>query len=104
MTDVNFQTESWTFEWDENKDKINKIKHGVSFKVATKVFEDENRIERPDYNHSQEEDRWQVIGKVHEVLFVVYTERGDVTRLISAREADDLEKEIYYGDSDLYFT
>ncbi len=104
MTDINFQTENRTFEWDENKDKINKIKHGVSFKVATKVFEDENRIERPDYNHSQEEDRWQVIGKVHEVLFVVYTERGDVTRLISAREADDLEKEIYYGDSDLYFT
>ena len=104
MTDINFQTESRTFEWDENKDKINKIKHGVSFKVATKVFEDENRIERPDYNHSQEEDRWQVIGKVDNILFVVYTERDDITRLISARKATAYERSLYYGNRDLYFT
>ena len=104
MTDINFQSGERIFEWDENKAKINKIKHGVSFKVATKVFEDENRIERPDYNHSQEENRWQVIGKVDKILFVVYTERGDITRLISAREADKKEKEIYYVNSDLYFT
>ena len=104
MTDINFQTEDRIFQWDENKAKINKIKHGVSFKVATKVFEDENRLERPDYEHSQDEERWQVIGKVDKILFVVYTERGDITRLISAREADKEEKEIYYGNSDLYFT
>ncbi len=104
MTDINFQTENRTFEWDENKDKINKIKHGVSFKVATKVFEDENRIERPDYNHSQEEDRWQVIGKVDNILFVVYTERDDITRLISARKATAYERSLYYGNRDLYFT
>ena len=104
MTDFNFQIGDKFFEWDSEKAKKNKIKHGVSFKVAAKVFEDENRIERPDYKHSQDEERWQVIGKVDEVLFVVYTERGNITRLISAREADDTEKEIYYGDSDLYFT
>ena len=104
MTDINFQSGERVFQWDSNKAKANKIKHGISFKLATKVFEDNNRIERPDYEHSQDEERWQVIGKVEEVLFVVYTERGDATRLISAREADDTEKEIYYGNSDLYFT
>lgn len=104
MTDFNFQAGEKIFQWDSDKAKINKIKHGISFKTAIKVFEDENRIERYDAEHSQGEERWQVIGKVEEVLFVVYTERGDVTRLISAREADDTEKEIYYGNSDLYFT
>ena len=89
MTNINFQIGDKIFQWDENKAKINKIKHGVSFKVAAKVFDDENRLERPDYEHSQDEDRWQVIGKVDKILFVVYTERGDITRLISAREADD---------------
>ncbi len=104
MTNINFQTEDRIFEWDSEKAKINKIKHGISFKTATKVFDDENRIERPDYKHSQDEERWQVIGKVGEVLFVVYTERGNITRIISAREADDKEREFYYGDGDLYFT
>lgn len=104
MTNINFQTEDRIFEWDSEKAKINKIKHGISFKTAIKVFDDENRIERHDYKHSQDEERWQVIGKVGEVLFVVYTERGNITRIISAREADDKEKEIYYGNSDVYFT
>ena len=100
MTDINFQSGERVFQWDSNKDKANKIKHNVSFKVAARVFEDENRIERPDYEHSQDEDRRQVIGKVDNVLFVIYTMRGDIT---SARKATAKEREIYYGDSDLYF-
>ena len=90
------------FEWDDNKAKINKIKHGVSFKVAAKVFADKNRIERFDFKHSQEEEHWQVIGKVDDVLFVVYTERGDLTRLISAREATPDERSDYYYRKDIY--
>ena len=104
MTDFNFQIGDKFFEWDSEKAKKNKIKHGVSFKVAAKVFEDENRIERPDYKHSQDEERWQVIGKVDEVLFVVYTERGNITRLISARKSTAYERSLYYGNRDLYFT
>ena len=50
MTNINFQTEDRIFEWDSEKAKINKIKHGISFKTATKVFDDENRIERPTTN------------------------------------------------------
>lgn len=90
------------FEWNDEKAKLNKIKHGVSFKVAAKVFADENRIEIHDDTHSQDEDRWQVIGKVEDILFVVYTERGDITRLISARKANYYERCEYYDCEEDY--
>ncbi|MBO6178301.1 MAG: BrnT family toxin [Selenomonadaceae bacterium] len=86
------------FEWDDDKAKINKRKHGISFKTAAQVFFDENRIERYDEEHSLVEDRWKIIGKVREVLFVIYTERGEATRLISARKATPYERSIYYDN------
>ena len=104
MTNINFQIGTKYFEWDSEKAKINKIKHNVSFKVAARIFEDENRIDRRDDFHSDEEERRQVIGKVDGILFVVYTERGDVTRLISARKATAYERSLYYGNRDVYFT
>ena len=64
------------------------------------VFDD--RIEFFDEEHSIDEDRWKVIGKVEEILFVVYTERTDTIRLISAREATDAERRIYYDCSANY--
>lgn len=91
------------FEWDEEKNKINLRKHGIDFSDATQVFFDENRIERRDKYHSGEEERWQVIGMVNEILFVVYTDREDRTRIISARKAKPKERRIYYGNSDVYF-
>ena len=103
MSNVEYQLGERVFEWDSDKAKRNKIKHGIGFKLAARVFEDEERIARRDYGHSQDEERWQVIGKVENVLFVVYTERGEKTRLISAREATPKEKEWYYGDGNLYF-
>ena len=103
MSNVEYQAGDLIFEWDSEKARINKRKHNVSFETAANVFLDENRIEQRDEEHSNEEDRWQVIGKVKEVLFVVYTEREDRTRIISARKADKEERRIYYGDGDLYF-
>ena len=85
------------YEWDREKAKLNKIKHGVSFKTATAVFDDPNRIEEFDALHSWDEERWQVIGMANDVLFVVYTERLDKIRLISAREATEDERSRYYG-------
>ncbi|MBE8950391.1 MAG: BrnT family toxin [Quinella sp. 3Q1] len=85
------------FEWDREKAKLNKIKHGVSFKSAAKVFNDPNRLEEFDAFHSWDEERWQVIGMADNVLFVVYTERRDKIRLISAREATEEERRKYYG-------
>ena len=103
MSDVEYKLNERTFEWDSEKAKKNKIKHGISFKLAARVFEDEERITRRDGEHSQDEERIQVIGKVENILFVVCTERGEKTRLISAREATEKEKGWYYGDGDLYF-
>ena len=85
------------FEWDEEKAKQNYIKHKISFETATHVFDDENYIEMYDFEHNEFEDRYIVIGRVGEILFVVYTERGDKIRLISARLADREEEAIYYG-------
>lgn len=85
-------------EWDDRKNEINKRKHGISFETAAHVFEDINRIEYFDEAHSADEDRFIVIGLVRKVLFVVYTDRGDATRIISARKATKAETEVYYDN------
>ena len=83
--------------WDKKKAALNLQKHGVAFEDAALVFADENSITRYDERHSQDEDRWQIIGMVNDVLFVVYTERGEALRLISARLATPNERREYYG-------
>ena len=84
------------FEWDEDKAALNLKKHGVRFETAARVFEDEDRIEFYDSAHSTEEDRYNTIGMVDSVLFVVYTERKNRIRLISARPANSKERSLYY--------
>ena len=91
-----------TFEWDEEKNRINKNKHGIDFETAMLVFNDLERIEIYDVEHSVDEDRYSTIGMVKNVLFVVYTERKENIRLISARLATNKERSIYY-DKDSYF-
>ena len=86
-------------EWDENKNRSNKIKHGVDFQQAAKVFEDIFRLEEIDEAHSDEETRYITIGRVNDILFVVYTERGEFTRLISARRATKNERRRYLCQS-----
>lgn len=91
------------FEWDENKNQINKRIHGIGFEEAVLVFLDEKRIEKYDWKHStDEEDRWNVIGNIgtHTILFVVSTDRGDKIRMISARPAEEDEIDEYYRDYD----
>ena len=86
------------FEWDRAKAKLNKIKHGISFKSATKVFDDPYRFVLPDEEHSQDEERWKVTGLVKKILFVICTDRStdeqEKIRLISAREATPKEREL----------
>ena len=84
------------FEWDADKAALNLKKHGVRFETAALVFNDENRIELFDSAHSLFEERYNTIGKVDEVLFVVYTERKTLTRIISARIATPAERRMYY--------
>lgn len=86
------------FEWDEEKAKVNLSKHGISFETAEKVFYDENRIEIYDEEHSIDEDRFITIGMASDILFVVFTERRDNIRIISARKATNYERGLYYDN------
>ncbi|MCD7956894.1 MAG: BrnT family toxin [Lachnospiraceae bacterium] len=90
------------FEWDENKNLINKQKHNVSFETASHIFEDPYYIEMYDFEHSTEEDRYIAIGKFRNVLFVVFTEKKEAIRLISARAATAAERSLYY-DQDIFY-
>ena len=89
------------FEWDEEKNVANHGKHGVRFEAAAHIFSDPQRMERRDMD-SEAEARWQTMGFFGDVLFVVYTERADTTRIISARLAEPFERRIYYGDSEIH--
>ena len=92
------------FEWDENKNKLNKKKHGISFEVAVRVFLDDRRIEKIDFAHSTvEEERLNIIGRVEHliILFVVTAERSGKIRIISARRAEKKEEEEYYANYDI---
>lgn len=91
-----------TFEWDEEKNLLNQRKHGISFETAAYVFEDENYIEMYDFEHSKEVDRYIAIGCVGDVLFVVFTEKKENIRLISARAATESERRLYY-DQDIRY-
>jgi uncharacterized DUF497 family protein len=82
------------FDWDPAKAASNYRKHRVSFKEAQAVFRDRQGVHEPDPGHSIGEERFRVPGESRpgRVLVVIYTERADVTRLISAREATRSEK------------
>jgi len=89
------------FEWDTNKEKINIQKHGVTFEQASYVFADKFALNMFDDEHSNDEDRWLMLGKsLNEVLLlVVHTFRNidgiEFVRIISARKATKNEKEAY---------
>lgn len=88
------------FEWDEDKNAINRAKHGVDFRDAIQVFYDDMSLVRED-NGDHGEQRLQIIGMAKfGVLFVVYTERvDDVIRIISARKATKAERRLYENSS-----
>ena len=74
-----------TFEWDEEKNKENQSKHGVSFFVAQQAFLDPRRVIAEDITHSNEEDRYYCIGCVGEgIITVRFTYRGNVIRIYGA--------------------
>ena len=123
---VGFSLGGIQFEYDEDKNRKNIEKHGISFKSAARVFFDYDRIEYYDEEESIGEDRFDIIGDLSAgsinlfggndstigdigkdtVVFVVYTERVkymkdnkevEVIRIISARYATSFERGIYYG-------
>ncbi|MGA9043238.1 MAG: BrnT family toxin [Terriglobales bacterium] len=85
------------FSWDAKKDHANQRKHGVSFEEAKSVFYDENAKLIPDPDHSDEEDRFILLGwsSAPRMLLVCHCYRSNdrVIRIISARKATKRERE-----------
>ncbi len=87
------------FEWDENKNKTNKIKHHISFEEAQTVFEDDEALLINDPDHSIDEERFILLGfsSIANLLVVCHCVREDETviRIISARKATKQEARTY---------
>ena len=89
------------FEWDENKNRINKSKHKVSFEEAKTVFYDEEALVINDPDHSENEERFIILGESSRANFLVvchcYRISETVIRIISARKATKTETKQYYN-------
>ena len=89
------------YEWDENKNKLNQQKHGISFEEAKVVFEDALQISKLDHRFNDFEERWITIGTTskYNVLVVAnlfFTDEGEeIIRIISARKANKKERKSY---------
>ena len=90
------------FEWDEDKAAANEAKHGVSFTEAVTVFADDFFVVKRDVTHSFAENRYLILGRsgAENYLIVVYTERRDTTRLISARRMSPNERWSYENEEE----
>jgi len=85
------------FEWDPEKARRNLAKHGVSFDEAATAFADVLSLTTFDPDHSEDEDRYILLGATHAARLVVVslTYRGENVRIISARIASRRERRIY---------
>jgi len=90
------------FEWDESKNIINIQKHNVSFEEAMTVFKDSKAVLRYDENHSETEDRFNIIGmsQMSRLLIVChcYRDSDTIIRIISARKPTNAETMYYEGE------
>ena len=87
--------------WDPKKDAANRRKHGVTFEEAHTVFFDENAIEFFDPDHSEDEDRFLLLGLSFRLRVLVvchcHRESDGIIRIISARKATRKERSHYTG-------
>ena len=87
------------FDWDEQKNLLKQMKHAVSFEEATTVFLDENALYKADIDHSDEEERFILLGisMFANLLVVIHCYRDEVgrIRIISARKATKNEERQY---------
>ena len=85
------------FEWDDRKAATNLRKHGISFEVGRRVFDDPGNFEGLDESEDYGEERFLATGIVSGVFLTVsYTERGKRVRIISARRATQNEQDDYF--------
>ena len=87
------------FVWDSNKAAINVKKHGVSFEEAQTVFDDEEALRIFDPDHSEDEDRFILLGLSERLRILIvchcYRENDEQVRIISARKATKKESSTY---------
>ena len=89
------------YEWNEEKNKLNQQKHGISFEEAKEVFDDALQISKLDKRYSYFEERWVTVGRTskYKVLVVAnlfFTNDGEeIIRIISARKANKQERTSY---------
>ena len=88
-----------TFEWDKKKDTLNRNNHGVSFDEARTAFDDENALLIHDPDHSEDEDRFILLGMSATLRILVvchcYRKENSIIRIISARKAASKERNSY---------
>jgi uncharacterized DUF497 family protein len=94
------------FEWDQEKNKANILKHRVSFEDAETVFDDNKAVYLYDDSHSTDEERFHIVGEDRNFreLSVCHCYRGkdsEIIRIISARKASKIEIDFYYGRIDI---
>lgn len=96
---VHYQMAGLAFEWGSRKASANRKKHGVSFEEASSAFSDEHALVIADPDHSDDEDRFVLLGLSSALRLVVvihcFRERDDVIRIISARKASRTERSHY---------
>ncbi len=89
------------FKWDQRKNQENQLKHKVSFEEAQTVFYDENAIRYFDPDHSDDENRFLMLGMSFTLRVLVvchcYRENESVIRIISARKANKKEQSDYWS-------
>jgi uncharacterized DUF497 family protein len=88
------------FEWDPQKARRNRAKHGLSFEEAATAFADPRSISRFDPDHSDDEDRFLLLGATYRgrLVVVAHTDRDERVRIISARMATARERRTYAND------
>jgi hypothetical protein len=84
------------FEWDENKTQSNIAKHGIAFETAVRIFQGPT-LDQIDARNDYGEKRAISLGTIENVLIlvVVHTDRGGITRIISARPVNSTERHRY---------
>lgn len=87
------------FDWDPRKSATNRRKHGISFEEAQTVFYDDHALLRDDPDHSDDEDRFLLLGFSQSLRVLVvchcYRDNDQTIRIISARKADPSERQQY---------
>ncbi|WP_144574036.1 BrnT family toxin [Agrobacterium sp. DE0009] len=87
------------FEWNDRKALTNLAKHGVSFETARKVFDDPFAVDIEDRSANYGEVRRRIVGVGNGlILTVIYTERSELIRIISARKATRAERKEYHDN------